>query len=253
MLVYFNLKCQDGSKKKFKLKNGEFVTVGRGSKSVIQIDDGLASGLHCKIYIKKNEIFFEDTKSKNGSSVNGVKVTKQQLFLDDVVKVGNTIISIDIAKLDVETRRLLVYKGDKNRVEGSITLHLESVTEAKKKLSAGRRGQLSSDKQKDFVKKSKLYKDSLENSTKGDLQKRLMIERLVPIINFAFVVFVFFIPLAASYFLESHIWNKPSFSLTALWGDLSQYSIAGISASLLLSAFNKRSSKGSIAERILRL
>lgn len=77
---------------KFELQ--ENTLVGRRPDCDIQIEDSAISGNHAQIKVEKNkylegaiEMFVEDLNSKNGTFVNGKKITgKQPLSNNDVIR-----------------------------------------------------------------------------------------------------------------------------------------------------------------------
>ena len=80
---------------KFELSK-PITTVGRHPDSDVQINDAAISGQHARILLEKSkylegaiEIYLEDLNSKNGSFVNGVKVSGRQALGDnDIIRFG---------------------------------------------------------------------------------------------------------------------------------------------------------------------
>lgn len=80
-------------------------TIGRSSVSDLKISDGKMSGVHCSFEITpKGELLFTDLESTNGSYINNSKVHKSLMRLNDVVRVGNTLIRVDEKKLTTPER-----------------------------------------------------------------------------------------------------------------------------------------------------
>ena len=80
-------------------------TIGRSSVSDLKISDGKMSGVHCSFEITpKGELLFTDMESTNGSYINNSKVHKSLMRLNDVVRVGNTLIKVDEKKLTTPER-----------------------------------------------------------------------------------------------------------------------------------------------------
>lgn len=70
------------------------VSVGRHSSSIVRIKDHHCSHNHCVFWVEGKKLFLEDRDSKNGTFVNGVRVQRNQVFIQDKIKIGNCIISV---------------------------------------------------------------------------------------------------------------------------------------------------------------
>jgi len=66
---------------------GEFI-VGRSIKAQIQIDGDLVSRQHARFYEEDGRWYVEDLKSRNGTLVNGARITTVPLKSGDVVMIG---------------------------------------------------------------------------------------------------------------------------------------------------------------------
>jgi pSer/pThr/pTyr-binding forkhead associated (FHA) protein len=66
----------------------ELTTIGRKPDNDIIIDNQAVSGHHARIKMEGNEVSLEDLNSLNGTYVNSQKVSKTELFNDDVVLIG---------------------------------------------------------------------------------------------------------------------------------------------------------------------
>ncbi|NVN92164.1 MAG: FHA domain-containing protein [Desulfuromonadales bacterium] len=64
-------------------------TIGRKNCDLI-LDDRLISRRHAELKIDGNKLVIEDLESKNGTKVNGEKVTKKQLVPNDLISIGPT-------------------------------------------------------------------------------------------------------------------------------------------------------------------
>src|SRR4051812_43740261 len=65
------------------------LTIGRGTDCYIRIDDDLVSRRHAKLVVNAIGVVFEDLGSRNGSMVNGHKVTgRRPLSLGDTIEIG---------------------------------------------------------------------------------------------------------------------------------------------------------------------
>ena len=81
------------------------VTIGRSSASDLKIPDAKMSGVHCSFEITpKGELLFSDLDSTNGSYINNSKIHKSLMRLNDIIRVGNTLIKVDEKKLTTPER-----------------------------------------------------------------------------------------------------------------------------------------------------
>lgn len=69
----------------------EKTTVGRSDKNTLIIADASLSALHCEILVNGTEVIVRDLGSRNGTYVNGAKLTNQQSQLrsDQTVRFGS--------------------------------------------------------------------------------------------------------------------------------------------------------------------
>ncbi len=70
------------------------VNVGRKDTNHVHFDDPHCSSLHCRFWVEGGKLWVEDLGSKNGTLINGTKVIKDNIYVDDRVTVGNFLISI---------------------------------------------------------------------------------------------------------------------------------------------------------------
>lgn len=93
---------------------GEFI-VGRSIKAQIQIDGDLVSRQHARFYEEDNRWYVEDLSSRNGTLVNGAKITTAALKSGDVVMIG-------YGRLEFETDHPESSSFDVSIVEGAADL-----------------------------------------------------------------------------------------------------------------------------------
>lgn len=80
--------------KQFELTN-DFYTVGRSEERDICIKDSSLSSHHCD-FVRSGETFIvRDNNSTNGTRVNNVPVTEQELMNSDIIQVGGVEILFD--------------------------------------------------------------------------------------------------------------------------------------------------------------
>ena len=78
----------------FTLPTSGVFGIGRDEKCGLQIDDNMASRVHCLVRcVDARTWVLEDGKSLNGTRVNGEPVSKHSLALGDSVQVGDTLLS----------------------------------------------------------------------------------------------------------------------------------------------------------------
>lgn len=90
---------------------GQSLTIGRSKKAHIQIDDPRISGIHAVIEFIKDGVLIHDQISKNGTFVNNIKIHICQIYIKDIIKLGNTTISINESLSDQTARPVLTFTG----------------------------------------------------------------------------------------------------------------------------------------------
>lgn len=91
------------------------ITLGRSSKSHVQINDSMCSGQHATIQLAPDgNVILTDLNSTNGTYVNETLVsTALRLYAGDVVRIGDTRFWIDAQKLT--PREAQVLQSNNNR------------------------------------------------------------------------------------------------------------------------------------------
>jgi pSer/pThr/pTyr-binding forkhead associated (FHA) protein len=87
------LKLKDKVLKQLKIDQNEII-IGRDATSDIQIDNIAVSREHATIIKGPNYYFIEDMHSKNGTFVNGKKINKKFLKVDDEIQIGKHSLQI---------------------------------------------------------------------------------------------------------------------------------------------------------------
>ncbi len=77
---------------------GQFVTIGRSDASNIILPDGKISRVHCKIDFDGAICKIEDMDSRNGTFVNSIRIKGQELRSGDEVRVGDTVVRVDVGE-----------------------------------------------------------------------------------------------------------------------------------------------------------
>lgn len=75
----------------YRVEEGE-TFLGRGTNATIRLNDDGISRRHARLVQINNDVFIEDLKSSNGTTVNGVAVAEQPLKDGDKIRLGSTTI-----------------------------------------------------------------------------------------------------------------------------------------------------------------
>lgn len=103
MAVVLIIKTEDGNITELPVLNK--IVLGRSSSSDYKISDSKMSGNHCSFEITpKGELLFSDLGSSNGSYINNSQIFKTLVRINDIIRVGNTLIKIDDRKLTTRER-----------------------------------------------------------------------------------------------------------------------------------------------------
>lgn len=78
----------------FELTN-DFYTVGRSEDRDICIKDGSLSSHHCDIIRQGETFLIRDNNSTNGTRINNVPITEQELMNSDIVQIGGIEVLFD--------------------------------------------------------------------------------------------------------------------------------------------------------------
>jgi pSer/pThr/pTyr-binding forkhead associated (FHA) protein len=74
------------------LRRRDSVVIGRGTECDVLIKDPKASRKHCQLTRKEDGFLLEDLSSKNGTYVNGVRITEPVILKqNETFKIGETI------------------------------------------------------------------------------------------------------------------------------------------------------------------
>lgn len=78
--------------------------IGRGGDCEIVIDDAEVSRHHARITVTSGGVTIEDLQSKNGTFVNGEKITFAELSDSDRVALGNVRLTVRMSSRDTTTK-----------------------------------------------------------------------------------------------------------------------------------------------------
>lgn len=91
MIVTLTITSGEDQGKTFRLTDGETKVVGRGSKSDIILRDACISRQHSRFRLENGGCYVMDMGSRNGTAVNGRKISEEvRLADDDLVEFGTT-------------------------------------------------------------------------------------------------------------------------------------------------------------------
>lgn len=108
------------------------ITFGRSDECDYTIKDDGCSGTHLEISIKIGQISIKDLKSKNGTILNNKKVTKEKLYVDDILQIGDVLIELHTDSLTTIERN--TYKNQRAREDnqGAGDLTIPNVSKSQK-------------------------------------------------------------------------------------------------------------------------
>lgn len=86
----------------FTLQPGRDQMLGRGANSLYHLSDLSASRAHCQILLENDRVTIVDNASRSGTRVNGEQVSRHELKLGDVVRVGDTQLRLQMGDFALE-------------------------------------------------------------------------------------------------------------------------------------------------------
>lgn len=110
MVVFLRLQTKDKITD-IPLEIYKSISLGRSSAANYKVADELISSIHCKITLAHSKLEITDLESKNGTFLNGLRIEKSDVFLGDVIRIGETQISIIQEKMDAESIQSLTFLG----------------------------------------------------------------------------------------------------------------------------------------------
>lgn len=76
--------------KRFQIKDGQTLTIGRGKEASVMVDNAAISREHCSLEFKNGDYYLTDLYSLNGTTVNGQKVVSAvPIKKTDRIEMGN--------------------------------------------------------------------------------------------------------------------------------------------------------------------
>lgn len=255
MEVSFSISQPTGKSKRFRLKEGEYVIVGRSNTlAQVTILDEVASSKHCKILLQRGQVHVEDLKSKNGVFLNKVKILKQRMFIDDKVLIGESILTINKDRLSPEDYENLIYTGTHVRSSGGFTMEL--VNKISDNFNLGQTS-VSTNKVKKSKKQKAYSKGKLVKKKPISTQKLKLLELGASIIDVFISVLVFIIGVLIVYLNDPkmflNIYSNNSLISFLTSKEIVNYTISSFIISVLIFSINKRLDNGSIGQKFFKI
>jgi hypothetical protein len=99
------------SNKEYVLGLHAHVNLGRSSKNTVQIQDEKVSSTHCRFILRRDRLEIYDLDSKNGTYLNGIRIENSEVFIGDLIKIGDTIVCLEESKMEKESLDVLTFPG----------------------------------------------------------------------------------------------------------------------------------------------
>lgn len=132
------LEVVEHQRSKFYKVNKAAITIGRdASKCDIVITESGSSKAHCSLEFHKGRWWLFDLDSKNGTFINNMEIKRTQIYIDDVIQIGEAYIRFATSKMSIADCQLLKRPGKKKTMNRSITLVQGSNNVNKEKIASG--------------------------------------------------------------------------------------------------------------------
>ncbi|MBC7427542.1 MAG: FHA domain-containing protein [Bacteriovorax sp.] len=103
MAIILIIKTEDGQVNELPVLNK--ITLGRSGTSDYKITDIKMSGNHCTFEVNgKGQLIFKDLESTNGSFLNNSQINQTMVKVNDVIRIGNTLIKVEEKRLSSSER-----------------------------------------------------------------------------------------------------------------------------------------------------
>jgi len=261
MEIYFVIAQAIGKPKKFKLCEGEFIIIGRDrDQSQVALADDMCSNQHCRVTLTNDCVYVEDLDSKNGIYLNGVRVLKQRIFKDDKVKMGDSVMYINVDKLSEKDLTYLTYNGQTSRQNKGYTLELVN----KEKSMSGVSHKILNLSRKEVAKKN--YKRNRQKAyarQRGKIkqppskEKTQVLEMAALGIDMLLSILVFYLGISFFKVYRSDLYEELSKQYTELDILVSEqmffYTFGSFIVASLVYVKNRSNESGSIGEKLLKI
>lgn len=126
----------ENRKSSFFKVNGTMIVIGREESCDIIIDDSGASKKHFALEFKHGKWWAIDLKSKNGTFINNQPISRVQIYLDDVIQIGEVYVRFASSQMPITLCQKLRRPGKKYTHNKSITL-IQGKQQSKEQLFDG--------------------------------------------------------------------------------------------------------------------
>lgn len=249
MEAHFILLQAKGNPKKFSIKRGQTLVIGRSSSEAnIIVDDELCSSKHCKLIFELNKLCIEDMDSKNGTFLNGKKIKKQEIELNDKFEFGKMTLYLNTKLMKTAIKSVdSAYKG---YVEENTEIAIDN-----SRVAAGHRHY--DENTRTMMSRKNIEKGRMRYSprprSKIEMAVRTLVAQIVDT-SMAFLTF-FIIAIFATKTNPELVELSQKFHFIALLFQEEMYVYTGgaLVVSFMFYNMNKKLPRGSIGERILKI
>lgn len=177
MAIVILIKTPDGEVSEFPILNR--VVLGRSSSCDFKISDSKMSGTHCAFEVSsKGQLLFKDLGSTNGSFLNNSAVQEVHVKINDVIKIGDTLIQIYEKRLSPSDKTAIGYSTvkptndktlpeladlNKSPKEKTIMLKKSQQDQGKKRAVIGLSDKMRQEKEKEKESRDKMKMGSTKN------------------------------------------------------------------------------------------
>lgn len=105
------------SHRSHQIQLGDFLSVGRESGNQLVLDDDYISSRHARIELRDGRFVIKDLRSRNGTFVNGARVTESWLSEGDRVRLGRAELRFSHYKKDHEELPDLTTKNERWKIQ----------------------------------------------------------------------------------------------------------------------------------------
>lgn len=230
------------------------ITVGRHSSNIVRIKDRLCSHNHCVFWIAGKKLFIEDQKSKNGTFVNGVRIQRNQVFIQDKVTIGDCVITVSSTHNTPDIIKTLDFPGSfEDRTTIGISLQTSSRIDL---IRLNPRTALEGDKQV-FGKRitQKIIRPRGYSEIRVDVNKWHQSWRhwLAVIIDVSCLISAFSLPFVVLLWLDNTLDEYTSLVDIITSPNLSMASLGSLLLGFSFRHLNVHFARGTIGERLTRL
>jgi len=103
MAIGVEIKEPNGDIQKKVLSNRP-IFVGRSSRCDVPINDEQCSSEHCELYVEGGFAIVKDMGSTNGTYLNSSLISASRFYLNDVVLIGKTEITLSSENMNIEEK-----------------------------------------------------------------------------------------------------------------------------------------------------